>query len=717
MARTVEPDLAPFSREAQEWFADYLIRSVSILGPLVGFFLIYRWYIGIMPANQAALSLLLLPCAFFPRFKHRLKLRTKSVILLSLFSASAAMTFHGSGLAGIGPLLSILSAFTALVFYGNRVFLGLLAVIVLAVGLSGFAHFNGLETEVELSNPTNIVGKTGTVALIMMVFLFGLNGATRLAAEQRELARRKSREVERALAELQLFIQSAHAPIFGVDQEGRVNEWNAMAAKITGYTREEALGNHLVNTFIFEDHKQSVAEVLESALAGANTANYELSLYSKSGERIEIFLNATTRRDADGLIVGVLGVGQDITGYREQERRLRQAHRVESIGQLAGGIAHDFNNLLAVIRGNVDVALSGLDGAEDEKFLRECLGDVATASADATKLTRQLLSASSQQSFLQETVKLGSLVPGSLGKSSPRLSDRRVISIDVDQPDLAVVVDSAQIESAIVSLVENAKDSTGSEGRISVKVSIEQLTGDLKSEYSLGAGEYIVITVSDDGCGIEEDVLPKVTDAFFTTKEVGEGAGLGLSVISGFVKKVGGELRLQSESGMGTRADLVVPLIRGRVDARAGGVEAERADFPRQTGTVLLVEDEERLRKLAARHLTSIGFKVLEAGNAEEALTVLSEQGGEINVLFSDIRMPGRLTGRHLAEEVFSLYPAVRTLLTTGYEDETGQLSDADPTGAGNPPVLRKPYSKSELLDALIALDGRGEGSADSRPV
>ncbi|HIF96174.1 MAG TPA: response regulator [Myxococcales bacterium] len=168
---------------------------------------------------------------------------------------------------------------------------------------------------------------------------------------------------------------------------------------------------------------------------------------------------------------------------------------------------------------------------------------------------------------------------------------------------------------------------------------------------------------------------------------------------------------------MGTRVDMVLPLIRGRADAHAGGIEAERADFPRQTGTVLVVEDEGRLRKLAVRHLASIGFIVIEAGNAEEALTVLSEQGGEINILFSDIRMPGRLTGRQLAEEVSSLYPAVRTLLTTGYEDETGQLSDANPTGAGNVPVLRKPYSKSELIDAVIALDGCEEGSVESRPL
>ncbi len=717
MARAAETDIAPFSREAQEWFADYLIRSISVLGPLVGFFLIYRWYIGIMPANQAALSLLLLPFAFFPRFTHRLKLRTKSVILLSVFSVSAATTFHGSGLVGIGPLLSVLSAFTALVFYGNRVFLGLLAVMVLAVGLSGIAHINGLETEVDLSNPVNIIGKTGTVALIIVVFLFGMRGTTGLVAEQRELAKRKSREVERALEELRHFIQSANAPIFGVDKEGRVNEWNAMAAKITGYTREEALGSHLVNTYIADEHKQPVADVLERALAGANTANYELPLYSKSGERIEILLNATTRRNSDGSIVGVLGVGQDITDLREQERRLRQAHRVESVGHLAGGIAHDFNNLLAVIRGNVGIAISSLDGSEDQSFLQECLGDVATASADATKLTRQILSASSQQAFLQETVNLGSLVSDSLGKSSPRKSDSRVISLDMDEPDLAVVVDSAQLESAIVNLIENAKDSTESEGRISVKVSIEQLTGDLNSEYSLQAGEYIVITVSDDGCGIEENVLPKVTDPFFSTKEVGEGAGLGLSVVNGFVKKTGGELRLQSEPGMGTRVDMVLPLIRGRADAHAGGIEAERADFPRQTGTVLVVEDEGRLRKLAVRHLASIGFIVIEAGNAEEALTVLSEQGGEINILFSDIRMPGRLTGRQLAEEVSSLYPAVRTLLTTGYEDETGQLSDANPTGAGNVPVLRKPYSKSELIDAVIALDGCEEGRVESRPL
>jgi PAS domain S-box-containing protein len=569
----------------------------------------------------------------------------------------------------------------------------------------GHFFFDDLfKSQVNLKNPINVFGKTITITLVLLTFLFGLRGATQLVSDQRSYTRQKTQELTRALHELDKFIDSANAPIFGVDIEGRVNEWNSMTAEITGYSKEEALGKNLVETYIRGDHKESVSDVIELALTGESTANYELPLYSRSGERIEVLLNAVTRRDFEGSIIGAIGVGQDITALREQEKRLFQAEKMEAVGHLTGGIAHDFNNLLAVIQGNLDLVLDKNGSRNNSEFLQECLSDAAAATADATKLTTRLLSFASQQSFRHESVNLRDLVSGSARKVSAVFDDNVELSLDVDQCDFDVLVDSSQLEISIANLLENAKYAVDASGTISLSVAIESFGDPLDSGYSLQAGEYIVVTVTDDGCGIEPSILSKVTGPFYTTRNVGEGAGLGLSMIHGFAKKANGQLRLQSELGVGTRVDLALPLLLPDYVSGEGKVEEGEVHFARQSGTVLIVEDEDRLRKLASRHLSSTGFEVIEAGNPTEALALLEENRGGVKILFSDIRMPGDLSGRDLADEVSKLYPDIRTLLATGYEEEATPASDQARSPGSKAPVLRKPYSRAELIGAVIKL-------------
>ncbi len=708
MPRSKWTDSSPYSRDARVWFADYLIRVTSVLAPLLGVFLVYRWHIGILDAEVAFLSVFLIPVAALPRLMSRLGLQTKAVILLSFFSLNTAALFSASGLTGLGPLLSTLCALTALVFYGNRAFLALLGVTVLGIVASGFGHYlsdGSFASQVDLSNPINIIGKTITVTIILMVLLFSLRGATRLVTEQRTFAKRKVQELQRALHELNKFIDSANAPIFGVDKEGRVNEWNAMTAEITGFSKEDALGKDLVDTYIRDEHKESVASVLALALTGESTANYELPLFSRSGERVEVLLNAVARRDSDDSIIGVIGVGQDITAFREQQKRLFQAQKMESVGYLTGGIAHDFNNLLAVIQGNLHLIQSQSGSEDTADLVQECLSDAAAATADAAKLTNQLLSIASQQSFRHESVNLLRFISESLEKTPETPGDGVEFSVDIDGCDFDASVDSAQLESAILNLLENAKHAVSASGKVSLRVTIEAFGNALESGYSLPAGDYIVVTVTDDGCGIERSVLSKVTDPFYTTRDIGEGAGLGLSMIHGFAKKAGGQLRLQSEVGVGTRADLVLPLILPEYDSSEVRVEEDDPSFGRQSGVVLVVEDEDRLRKLASRHLSSTGFDVIEAGDAAEALTLLAKNEGKVDILFTDIRMPGDLSGRELADEVSRLYPEIRTLMATGYEEEALSSSDEGGPLASKVPVLRKPYSRHALLGAVMGLD------------
>ena len=697
----------PYSREARERLADYLIRVTSILVPLLGIFLLFRWYIGALHDKFLPLAIAVIPMLLVPRLGNRLGLEGKAVYLLAFSSIATAMLFATSGLMGVGPLLSALAGFIALVFFDKRVFVVVISAIALALLASGISHYQAgghFQATVDLGVPVNIVGRIMVIGLTLAVLLAGLHGATRLVSEQRGYSKLKSQEFDQAIEELDRFIDSANAPIFGVDREGRVSEWNLMTVAITGYTKEEALGKPLVDSYIAQEYKEEVTRVLDLALEGAGTANYEFPLYTKTGERLEILLNATSRLDPNGVVIGVIGVGQDITRLRQQEGRLRSSQKMEALGRLTGGIAHDFNNLLAVIQGNLTIALDPRTSQEEPSFLQESLSDAAAAASDAAKLIRQLLAFTSQQSFRIEKVNLHDLFSGAGQKVFPNIEGDKTFSLNLDDADISIMMDGPQLENAIVSLLNNAKESIDGPGEISVRVSVENLTGGLDSEYSLPAGEYVVATFKDDGRGIDASVLSKVMDPFFTTKEVGEGEGLGLSVVHGFVKKSGGQLRLRSEVGLGTTVDLVLPLVRAEADSRAGGLNKEEVIFPPQSGSVLVVEDEDRLRKLSSRHLRSAGFEVLEAGDSDEALNVLAAREGLVDFLFSDIRMPGALSVRDLATEVSRLYPEVRTLLATGFEEEATKSAGGGPSSNMLLPVLRKPYSREELIGAIIDL-------------
>ena len=695
---------SPLSDETQEWLANYLIVVLSALAPAVGGLLIYRWYGGIMPANLAALAAVLLPWAVIPFVRQRLGLRTKAALLVGMLSISAAVTFDASGILGIGPTISVLASFVVLAFYGDRGFLIAMTVVIGAVWASAWSLFQGQGgLAIDLSAPTNVFGRALTMTLILSTLLFAMRGALLLVSKQTQLAQKKSDQFRLAVEELSLFIESANAPIFGIDRDGRVNEWNAMAAAITGYPKEEVLGKDLINTYITSEYKASVARVFERALSGRNTANFEFPLFSKQGRRIEVLLNATTRRNTRGEIVGVFGVGQDITSLREQEIHLRHAQKMESLGLLTGGLAHDFNNLLTVISGNLDFAQELTDSGDDTALLKNLLKDAAEASDDATKLTGQLLAFSSQQPLKLDKLNLSSLISGVLQEVSPRLGDEIKCSTDIEQVDLMVMTDRIQLENALTNLILNAAEAIEGSGTISIEARIDAFSAQTAASYSVPTGEYFRIIIRDSGRGIPNESLQSVKEPFFTTKTVGSGAGLGLSMANGFANQLSGGIRIESELDVGTSVEFVAPLIRAKPQKRSE-TGSQSAATLRRPGTILVVEDEPRLRSLAARNLQQSGFRVIEAENGETALETLSEHAEQIDIVFSDIRMPGEISGRRLAASVLRLYPSIRLLLTSGYDDEAPASLEHAKMPEWNVPILRKPYSKDDLVDALVDL-------------
>ncbi len=528
----------------------------------------------------------------------------------------------------------------------------------------------------------------------------GLSGELALArAEQEQIA-----------ADLTRLIDTANAPIIGIDAFGAVNEWNQTAARITGFSKNEALGKNLVETFITEDFKASVGEVLKKALEGEETSNYEFPLFTKEGERIHLLLNATTRRDEDRAIRGVIGIGQDITQRYEKEEQLRQRARLEAIGSLTGGIAHDFNNLLTVVTGNLAMLMPG-DGVD-----QEILEDARKAAHNGSKLVKNLLAFSRRQSLEPVASKLDGLLNDfrrSLGRA---LGESITLEVSVPDEPLAAFIDRSQFEAALINLCINARDAMPGKGTIRLNAFPSRANeGDqpLKPDgrVDANADDFICVQVCDDGSGIDAELLSKVVEPYFTTKAVGEGSGLGLSSVVGFVDQSGGSMRIFSERGVGTTVELFLPRCVSPETEASDSETSRTIDFSpgRDQINILVVDDEPDVRRLAARWLERSGYNVLQASSGEEALNNIEERGGRVDVLFSDIVMPGDIDGWALAEQVSALYPQIGIQLATGYDQvrTEGRSSSDDKQRF---PVLFKPYNLSDLSEAVEGMVGLKEG-------
>ncbi len=519
-------------------------------------------------------------------------------------------------------------------------------------------------------------------------------------------------ESERIAAELTQFIDTANAPIFGIDADGLINEWNQTAAKITGFKKEDVLGQDLVRDFITEEYRASVKAVLENALQGIESSNFEFPMYTKGGTRIDILLNATTRRDADGKIIGVIGVGQDITETKTAQAALHQAQKMEVVGQLTGGVAHDFNNLLTVITGNLTFLKDELGVMSAD--VAEIIDDAQSAATDGAELTHRLLAFARQQVLEPKETSVNDLIIDTGRLISRALGEGIKITTALDSKNPLVMVDQGQLESALMNLCINARDAMQSGGSLTITSETKVLNQDLVNEvHDLAVGKYAVITVEDSGSGMSEKEIRHVFEPFYTTKEPGKGSGLGLSMVHGFVTQSNGTVVVESELGTGSKVKLYLPEVTDDKNILLPPVKTTLSKrLPTGTEKILVVDDEPRVRKTAVRALRKLGYEVIEANSAEDALVSI-KKNKNIDLMFSDIMMPGGMSGRQLASIINTEYPKMKIQLTTGYEnvDVTKNSADADF------PLLRKPYDQQDLATALRKLlDVSGENTGFRKP-
>jgi PAS domain S-box-containing protein len=503
-----------------------------------------------------------------------------------------------------------------------------------------------------------------------------------------KLAMEALRESER---QFRLFTEAAtdHA-LIRLDASGVVSGWNAGAQRIEGYAEPEIVGQHFSRFYTAADRAAGAPERALAAAAASGSYEHDGWRVRRNGSLFLAAVVIDAIRDEEGKLIGFANIMRDVTERHEARAKLQraqeqlaQSQKMEALGQLTGGVAHDFNNMLTVVSGNAQLLKQRL---HDRKDLR-AIGAIQLAATRGETLTRQLLAFSRRQTLNPTVINLRRRLDifHDLLASSTH-GDIKLL-IDVSRDIWPVAVDVHELELALINLVVNARDAMSDSGTIAIVATNVQLEPDVTSEQL--SGEFVALSVADTGSGINAEILPKVFEPFFTTKQLEKGTGLGLSQVYGLARQSGGTATIDSQVGKGTTVTIYLPRSHRPLS------EQLTVDRNPPTGqeTVLVVEDNPEVQEVARMLLEQLGYRALHVESAARALQLLAS-GEAVDLVFTDVVMPGELDGLALAYRIKEKYPDIAVLLTSGYAKATN-------TPEAGFPVLRKPYQLPTLAHAI----------------
>ena len=504
-------------------------------------------------------------------------------------------------------------------------------------------------------------------------------------AIERTRAEVAARQSEERFHEL---LENTKDILFTLDLEGNVTFLNKSAEDVLGWSRSEARQIN-IKSLVAPEHLNLCSQMMQRIVNEEPLQHFEICMLRKDGRKVLLQVSARLIC-SNGRKEGVQGIARDVTERRHLENMVQQTQKLEAIGRLSGGLAHDFNNLFCVISGHVELMSERLES--DHPAIRN-LAQIKKAVDSASSLTRQLLAFSRKQVFHPRVLDLNGVVLETQ-KLMGRLVGGHIELFTSLNPQLGHVrVDPVQMEQVLLNLVLNARDAMPASGKLTIATSNVDLEEGARSKRAIvPAGNYVVLSVTDNGCGMDEETQSRIFEPFYTTKELGKGTGLGLASVYGIVKQSGGFIWVYSEPGQGTTIKVYLP----RVDNSPAPLPFENSSTEARRGseTVLLVENAESLRTLAKEFLKSSGYAVLDAENGKEALRIASAFAGTIHLLLTDVIMPG-MGGKQLAEQLTSLRPAARVLFMSGYSND-GIVQSGILTSEA--PLLEKPFTREILL-------------------
>ncbi|SAK75272.1 PAS/PAC sensor hybrid histidine kinase [Caballeronia temeraria] len=483
--------------------------------------------------------------------------------------------------------------------------------------------------------------------------------------------------------------------IFMLSPEGRVTSWNLGAQRIKGYAAEEILGSHFSRFYAPEDISAGVPVRALSTAASEGRFEAEGWRLRRDGSRFRAHVIIDAIHDEAGSLIGFAKITRDVTEKHEAAETLDQiraallqSQKMEAIGKLTGGVAHDFNNVLQILRGNLELVTSRY--SREEWLMNRLLSALAAVDRGA-KLASQLLAFGRRQALRPVSVNLAAMIRGMDDLLRRALGETILVETVISGGLWNAMVDTHQLENVLLNLAINARDAMPDGGKLTLELSNSMLDDRyVRALSDVPAGQYVMLGVTDTGSGMSQDVIERAFDPFFTTKPEGAGSGLGLSMAYGFVKQSGGHIRIYSEVGHGTTVRIYLP--KSSTEASTPVTRAS-ADLMGGSETVLVVEDDLNVQATVIEMLAGFGYGVLKADNAELALAVLSS-GVHIDLLFTDVVMPGSLKSPEMARQAVRLQPHLKVLFTSGYTQNAivhaGRLDEGVE-------LLSKPYSRADL--------------------
>lgn len=537
--------------------------------------------------------------------------------------------------------------------------------------------------------------------------LIGFAKITRDMTEQRA-AHLAALETERRF---RLLVQSVtDYAIYMLDTDGYVANWNPGAARIKGYTAAEIVGGHFSRFYTPEDQDQRLPwKALEQA---RHEGRYEAEGWRvrKDGTRFWASAVIDAIRDDDGELIGFAKITRDLTERRETQRQLEasreqlfQAQKMEAVGQLTGGLAHDFNNLLTGISGSLELLRMRLAQgrmADLDRYIASAQG----ATSRAASLTHRLLAFARRQTLDPKPTNANKLIAGMEDLIQRTVGPAIRLETVLGIAAWPILCDPNQLESAILNLCINARDAMPDGGRLTIETANSSVDQANALARDMQAGQYVAICVTDTGAGMSPQVMARAFDPFYTTKPTGQGTGLGLSMVYGFAKQSGGQARLYSEVDQGTTVRLYLPRHSGDTDEEVDQQRPELVPHAEMDETVLLVDDEATIRMVVTDVLTELGYSVIEASDSASGLRVL-QSDVRIDLLITDVGLPGGLNGRQMADAARDKRPALKVLFITGYAENAVIGSGRLHPGMH---VLTKPFAMDQLASRIKSIIAEG---------